>query len=263
MPRVREYGSSGPLVMLLHGGPGAPGYLAPLARSLAERFRVLEPFQRPSGDVPLTVALHVEDLHEFIGARRPALVGHSWGAMLALAYAAAHPESAGPIVLVGCGTFDEASRARFHQLLNERLSADIAAIETRIADPDELLRAKGRLWFEASSYDIDAAASESPEVDARANAETWADMLRIQKEGVYPAAFRAIRSPVLMLHGAAGPHPGRMILESLRPSIPHIEYREWPRCGHYPWLERHARREFVEAMEAWLLAQCPPPRAAS
>ena len=32
--------------MLLHGGPGVAGYLEPLARELADSFRVLEPFQR-------------------------------------------------------------------------------------------------------------------------------------------------------------------------------------------------------------------------
>jgi len=41
---MRTYGISGPIVIVLHGGPGAAGYLAPLARGLAESFRVLEPF---------------------------------------------------------------------------------------------------------------------------------------------------------------------------------------------------------------------------
>jgi len=95
---VRKYGHSGPLVIVLHGGPGAPGHMAPVSRGLADLYRVLEPFQRASGDEPLTVAKHVADLHEVIqllaSDSRPALLGSSWGAMLALAYAATHPESA-------------------------------------------------------------------------------------------------------------------------------------------------------------------------
>ena len=78
---VREYGSAGPTLVLLHGGPGAPGYLAPLARGLEDKFRVLEPFQRGSGCVPLSVARHVEDLRGLLDEREdcraPALVGHS------------------------------------------------------------------------------------------------------------------------------------------------------------------------------------------
>jgi len=88
--------------------------------------------------------------------------------------------------------------------------------------------------------------------DARAYRETWKDMLCAQDAGTYPAAFTAISSPVLMLHGADDPHPGTMIRDSLVPHIPHLEYREWPRCGHYPWLEREAREEFFRAMTTWL-----------
>ncbi len=32
-------------------------------------------------------------------------------------------------------------------------------------------------------------------VDARAQRETWADMIRLQAEGIYPAAFASIKSP--------------------------------------------------------------------
>jgi pimeloyl-ACP methyl ester carboxylesterase len=94
--------------------------MAPVARGLADLYRVLQPFQRASGDERLTVAKHLEDLHEVVQlyARdsRPALLGSSWGAMLALAYAAAHPDSTGPLILVGCGTFDLIARARMHEM---------------------------------------------------------------------------------------------------------------------------------------------------
>src|SRR5882672_2712922 len=121
---VREYGNSGPRVVLLHGGPGAPGYMAPVARELADSFRVLEPFQRGSGGEPLSVARHVADLRELIslkGGERPLIVGHSWGAMLALAHAAAHPDAAGANVLIGCGTFDQTARVRMAAIREERM----------------------------------------------------------------------------------------------------------------------------------------------
>jgi pimeloyl-ACP methyl ester carboxylesterase len=80
--RVRSYGTLGPQVVVLHGGPGAPGHMAPVARGLADSFRIIEPFQRGSGTEPLTVSRHVGDLHEVIqfrcGTGRPALVGSSW-----------------------------------------------------------------------------------------------------------------------------------------------------------------------------------------
>jgi len=48
--RVRVHSNEGPTVIVLHGGPAAPGSAAPLARGLAGAFRVLEPWQRGSGE---------------------------------------------------------------------------------------------------------------------------------------------------------------------------------------------------------------------
>jgi hypothetical protein len=66
---VREHGTAGQFVITLHGGPGTPGGMLPVARRLADRYHVVEPCQRPSGDVPVTVAQHIQDLHELICLR--------------------------------------------------------------------------------------------------------------------------------------------------------------------------------------------------
>jgi len=258
--RIREYGTSGPLLIVIHGGPAVAGYMAPVARELEGSFRVIEPFQRPSGAAPLTVATHVDDLRDLVVCHGsdppPALIGHSWGAMLALAFAAAHPDLAGPLVLIGCGTFDPLSRDCMRKNRSQRMTDSsrdrLARLSDEIADPDRRLAAMGDLFLSLDSCDLLPAAHEPVECDAGAHEETWADMLRLQEEGLYPAAFAAIRSPVLMLHGAGDPHPGRMILESLLFHIPQIEYREWERCGHYPWLERAVRDEFFATLKAWL-----------
>lgn len=233
--RVRTWGERGPLVVVLHGGPAAAGEAAPIARGLADAFHVLEPWQRGSGGEPLTVARHVADLHELVSGLegvRPSIVGESWGAMLALAYAAAHPGSAGPLVLVGCGTFDTGSRARLTATLDER--AHLPA-----------------------PYDFDAEPPEPCEAlfDTRAHVETWADMLRLQSEGVYPAAFESIASEVLMVHGAYDPHPGEMIRANLEPHLARLEYVELDACGHSPWRERQACERFFEVLRSWLEAR--------
>jgi pimeloyl-ACP methyl ester carboxylesterase len=258
--QIREYGTSGPRVLVLHGGPGAPGYMAPVARGLADSFRVLEPWQRGSGSEPLTVARHVADLHELVesrcGSARPALVGHSWGAMLALAYAAAHPGSAGSLVLIGCGTFDPAARARLQAIREERmddgLRQRLERLPEEFPDPNERLRLMGDLILPLYSYELATTDQEVEACDARAHHETWEDMVRLQEEGVYPSAFSEIDAPVLMLHGAFDPHPGRMIRASLEPHLPQLEYREWERCGHYPWLEKAVRDEFFAVLREWL-----------
>ena len=258
---TRSYGSVGPFALVLHGGPGAPGHMAPVARGLADSFRVLEPFQRGSGGQALTVARHVADLHELIESRcagaRPALVGSSWGAMLALAYAAAHPQAAGPLVLIGCGTFDVAARERMQEILATRMTDAVktrmSALADDYSDADGRFAAMGKLLLPLYSFRLVANADiELEKGDERAYEESWADMLRLQSEGVYPAAFSAIRTPILMMHGAADPHPGQMIRASLAPFLPQLVYLEWEKCGHYPWLEAEVRQEFFSLLRGWL-----------
>ena len=201
--------------MLLHGGPGAAGEMAPVARELADAFQVIEPLQRASGEEPLTVDIHVEDLREVVGAYgADAIVGFSWGAMLALAFAAEHPTLVKRLVLIGCGTFDLASRAKLQRNIKERGD-----------------RARAPIAF-----------------DARGHEETWSNMIHLQQRGVYPQAFQAIRCPVQMIHGADDPHPGRMIFENLRAFMPQLAYQEIARCGHYPWIECEAPEEFYRSL---------------
>lgn len=258
----RNHGGTGPWVFVLHGGPGAPGSAAPMARGLADAFRVLEPFQRPSGDTPLTVDRHVEDLRALLdhrcGIERPALVGHSWGAMLALAFAAAHPVRVRACVLVGCGTFDAASRARLEATVASRTDAvtaeRIARLATTCPDPDARLHAVAEALLGVYSFAATTTRLEAERCDARACRESWDDMLRLQREGAFPAAFSRISAPVLMIHGDHDPHPGEMIRQSLTPHIPQLAYRELARCGHYPWLEREAREEFFRTLRDWLRA---------
>ena len=43
-----------------------------------------------------------------------------------------------------------------------------------------------------------------------------------------------------------------MIRAGLQPYLPQLEYREWERSGHYPWLEKAVRDEFFAELSAWL-----------
>jgi pimeloyl-ACP methyl ester carboxylesterase len=262
---VRTYGDDGPPVFVLHGGPGAPGHMAPVARALSDRFRVFEPLQRRADDRPLTVARHVADLHEAIHLHspgtRPALVGASWGAMLAMAYAAAHPESAGPVVLIGSGTYETRARARLLEILAERITPAVQEQLDRTArehaDPDEALRAQGRLYSTIYNVDPLDTDDENLPLDARGHHETDADWARLRESGVYPAAFASITSPVLMLHGAYDPHPGALIRDSLLPFVPQLEYHEWPNAGHDLWLELSVRDDFFAVLGDWLTLHLP------
>ncbi len=262
--RVRTHGTYGPDVIVLHGGPAAVGEAEPTARGLSKTFHVHEPFQRGSGAEPLTVAVHVRDLHSLVKSvtdeSRPSLVGQSWGAMLALAYAAEHPAGLSAIVLVGCGTFDSESRRQMEATVESRLDEEARSRLRSLADehPQETARMLARYELTRRAYTLDPIPTDgqlelSEPFDLRAHVETWNDMLRLQEAGIYPAAFARIEAPVLMLHGDYDPHPGRMIHATLKRYIPHLEYHELSNCGHAPWMERRARSEYFKVLSHWLL----------
>ena len=89
-------------------------------------------------------------------------------------------------------------------------------------------------------------------LDIEGRQETWTDVLRLQDDGVQPAEFAAITAPVVMLHGDTDPHPGTMIRDSLSPFITGLQYIEFPRCGHIPWIERQARDAFLRELRSQL-----------
>jgi pimeloyl-ACP methyl ester carboxylesterase len=259
--QVRRYvGSDGPVVVL-HGGPGAAGSLAGLATELARDFEVWEPLQRRSGEVALTVDRHVADLHDI--APDPAtIVGHSCGAMLGLSYAARYPASVRALALVGCGTYDTASRTEYERRFEARLGDVGRARRDELneamerargrAERDEVLALRGAYAAEVQAVDLLPETDTPVDADAAGQDETWRDVLRRQAAGLEPQSFDDIESPVLMLHGDDDPHPGTMIRDTLRPHIPQLEYIGIPRCGHEPWRERHGREPFFTALRGWL-----------
>src|SRR5262245_9578129 len=176
---------------------------------------MLEPLQRRSGAVPLTVAQHVDDLARVLPCRMP-IVGWSWGAMLALSFAVDHPDLVQSLVLIGCGTYDPSARAMFASAMSRRLGADgrRRMAELRLAfeaarDPstrDDLLAQRGALSTQAQSVALIEANTSDLAADARGHEETWNDVLRRQDNGIEPRAFAAISAPILMVHGDDDPH---------------------------------------------------------
>jgi proline iminopeptidase len=105
----------GPVVVMLHGGPGGDyRAIRPLRVLADDGYRVVFYDQRANGlsprEVPteaLTLQGSVADLHRVIetvaGDDRVALIGHSWGGMIGAYYLDAHPERVAAAVLMEPG----------------------------------------------------------------------------------------------------------------------------------------------------------------
>jgi pimeloyl-ACP methyl ester carboxylesterase len=261
--QVRRYGDSGPYVVLLHGGPGTPGEMAPVARHLCNRFRILEPLQRTSGKIPLTVAHHVKDLHDVLREPLQAgpvrFVGFSWGAMLALTYAARYPEKIDRIVLIGCGTFDKHARRIYENNMKQRMDTDtklhIDNIQSQLTAENnrkrrnELFSEFGSIYTQLQSFKPTKTDLEYIlNYDEKGFRETWADALYLQEKGTQPVEFKHIEIPVIMIHGEEDPHPGPMIYKTLTKFIRDIKNLQLSRCGHKPWIESDAKIEFYKIL---------------
>ncbi len=107
---MRKFGAgSGAPVLALHGGPGSPhDYLEPLAVLADEREIVFYDqlgcgrSDRPDDSSLWVIDRFVEELDAVVaavGARRVHLLGHSWGAMLAVDYALQHTHRVASLIL--------------------------------------------------------------------------------------------------------------------------------------------------------------------
>ncbi len=109
-PNPRRHGEPPFRVAVLHGGPGAGGEVAPVARELARRRGVLEPLQTAT-----TLDGQVGELsRQLEGHAAPpvVLIGYSFGAWLGALVAAVRPELVRKLVLVSSGPFEESGSAR-------------------------------------------------------------------------------------------------------------------------------------------------------
>ncbi|MFE5480974.1 alpha/beta fold hydrolase [Streptomyces sp. NPDC056527] len=107
----RDWGGSGPPVVLLHGLAGHAGEWDALARALSPRYQVVAVDQRGHGAserLPREVsrAAYVADVVavlEQLDLHRPVLIGQSLGGHTAMLTAAAHPHLVRALVLVEAG----------------------------------------------------------------------------------------------------------------------------------------------------------------
>lgn len=261
MDNLRTYGSPPYAVAVLHGGPGAPGGVAPVARELATITGrgVLEPLQTADSlDGQVAELAAVIEAH---GAPPLTLIGWSWGAMLAFITAARHPDLVGKLILVSSGVFDAEYAPAIMETRLSRLAADDRqAIEDAFAqikvpdnpERDAALAFIGRTFKQKTdSYDL-VTEWDTAHVTVQADIYTavWTDASALRASGDLLALGHAIQCPVIAIHGSRDPHPIDGIQEPLAPVLADFRTITLKRCGHYPWLERHARAAFFEILRS-------------
>jgi len=107
---IKKMGSGEPIVVI-HGGPGIfHNYLVPHFKTLAQYYQVIFYDQRASGQTEfpedtssINIATYVEDLEglrNHLKIDKLNLLGHSWGALVALKYGIKNPSKLNKLILV-------------------------------------------------------------------------------------------------------------------------------------------------------------------
>ncbi len=266
----RATGSGQPIV-LLGGGPGIDvDYMEAAAEYLPSGFTRIFLEQRGTGrsqpvkptTETLTISLMVEDLEALrvhLKQERLFLVGHSWGGMLAMAYAAAHGDRVDRLILIGSGGptpefrswFGDNIAARLRPEDNDAMRKWAAAGKEGGVSADKMLLEMSRAispgyFFERDKSLKFAAAIKDGSFHSEVNRLIGLEM---QKGFDLRVGLKPLQRPVLIIHGHQDP-VGQKTAEDIHSLILGSTLVYIAKCGHFPWLEqpeafRRAVSEFL------------------
>ncbi|HEX9129225.1 MAG TPA: alpha/beta fold hydrolase [Gemmatimonadaceae bacterium] len=263
---AREIGR-GPAVIVLHGGPDFDsGYLLPDLDRLKDSYRLIYFDQRGRGrsadhvrPEEVTLASELDDIDKVtkhFHVERPALLGHSWGALLAVEYALRHPTRVSRLILMNPAPLSASDVALLRKSYVAALGADmdrqreiLAGDAYKSGDPDAVA-ARYRIHFEH--------ALKRPEDYEKLMATMKAAFARQGKDGIVKARavedhlyldtwqvpgydllpkLHNLRVPTLVIVGDSDFIPPE-IAGRIAKAIPSAKLVTIPDCGHFAYLER-------------------------
>lgn len=245
-------------VAVIHGGPGGAGQLKPLAVELSKITDVLEPLQ-----TAFSIEGQVQELYDVLesNAEHPVtLIGHSWGAMLCILFAAKYPDIVKKLILVSCGplkstyTSSDVMQNRLNRMTAEqKVELEIALKkldEPDFKDKNAVFSQLGQLASKIDSYD--PISEESVEAQYDIFKSVWTEVESLRSKGGFENAVKSVRCPVTVIHGDYDPHPAEGIKPLLSSALKEFRFILLEKCGHYPWIERHAKDEFYSILKGEL-----------
>ncbi|MBN2910719.1 alpha/beta hydrolase [Polycladomyces sp. WAk] len=255
MKNIRKYGNPPFTVALIHGGPGAPGEMAPVAKEISHISGTLEPLQTSA-----SIEGQVQELLTLLkkhGDLPVTLIGHSWGAWLSFIFAARYPSLIEKLILIGSGPFEEkyASKIMATRLsrLNEEERLKAHALGKALLDPGQDNKAAlsqfGKLLSKADSFDPLPSIGEETEVQPDIFQNVWTEASQLRRSGKLLELGKRIQCPVIAIHGDYDPHPYEGIKQPLSQMIEDFRFILLKNCGHVPWIERTARDRFYEVLK--------------
>jgi pimeloyl-ACP methyl ester carboxylesterase len=255
MNNIRIYGNSPHKVAVIHGGPGAQGDMAPVAKGLKDEFGVLEPLQTKD-----SVNGQVDELYEQLSKFDPpfVLIGHSWGAWLAWMFAAKYPKITSHIILIGSGAFEESYTKGLMEKRLERLRDDdrhnAISIINKMSESglsDSEFSEFGKLMTKADSYCMtDSIYDEDPlPLTPDIFFKVWPEAAELRRSGELIKMADKIRCKITFIHGKDDPSPYEGVQDVLNDYGVDFEFILYDKCGHTPWKEKYCAENFFKMLK--------------
>jgi pimeloyl-ACP methyl ester carboxylesterase len=259
-PFFREAGA-GPGVVCLHANASSSSQWRALMDALAPRFRVLAADSYGAGRSPAwptdrRVSLRDEAaLLEPVFARvgEPfALVGHSYGAAVALVAALARPGRLRALALYEPTLFAllDAEAPPPNEADGIRMAVAGATAALDAGDLDGAAECFIDFWMGAGAWARTPEHRRGPITAAIVNVRGWASAL--SDEPTPLEAFAALRLPVLLMTGSESPASSRGVARLLATTLSRVEVVEFPGLGHmgpvtHPEVVNEAIARFLDA----------------
>ena len=250
---LRKYGKTPFKIVVVHGGPGAPGEMKPVAKKLASNYGVLEPFQTEN-----TVDGQIDELKKVIDDHSTPpviLIGWSWGAWLSYLLAARHPSLVKKLILVGSGPFEARYAKTILATRLKRLSKDdrekvkviLEKLKLGKVEP-EIFKDFGLLMDKADTLNPLPKVGEEMEFQPEIYKSVWAEAYELRKNGKLLKAGKNILCPVVAIHGNFDPHPADGVSKPLSRVLKNFRFILLKDCGHTPWKEEKGKDKFYEIL---------------
>ena len=259
----RDLGHGQP-ICLLHGGPSFNhSYLLPDMDRLADAFRLIYYDQRGRGKSagivdPAEVSMQseVDDLERVRASfqlERAALLGHSWGGLLALEYALRHPERVSHLILLNTAPASHDDGVLFEQERDGHAPADAALVFELESSPAyaegdlEARAAANRIYFRATLRSpelldrligqLQTGWTKQDVLTARAiGKRLWSETYGSAGYNLLPR-LAGLRIPTLILHGDYDFVP-LACAAHIAEAMPAAQLVVLQDCGHFSYLER-------------------------
>jgi proline iminopeptidase len=251
----------------INGGPGFPAHhFAPVAELLSNELsvEVIRFDQRGTGRSILTTptpdqftldlfVADMEALRKKLGFPRWIVMGHSFGAILAMALAARHPFAIQHLILSAPAGIDTGFQQRLEVGIQKRLSPnEQAALAAAIASPASYQRQLDILSIILSAYVLNrealaglrAAAIESRVYRPDISEMVWEALNTGNGYDLKPE-IRGLAVPTLILQGCHDPI-GSETIDEICSMIPTATRITVPDASHYPWIDN--RNAYLSAI---------------